>query len=381
LRILHSVLSGGFYGSERYCIDLAMAQARTGHDVVVLAHDRQSTCAQQFLRLKAEAEAATPFAGALRIAILPRALPAWLHRVAAWRLLRRHKPDITHTHLNPAARRVGRVAERLGIPHVATLLIHYNEREHASCDGLVAVTRAQRDTLPEKVRAKTAAVWLALPAGADAAIARVAPAAIDALRRQWGAGERDVVFTSVGRLTPVKGMDVLVRAFRDAFPDRAAGVRLVLVGDGDDRAMLEKLADGDARIVFAGHHADMAPVYRACDVFVSAARFEPFGLAIVEAMAAGCRLIVTRTDGPSEFLADPRVLWADPDRSDQLATQLAAAAPAGRERWSYDMSRLTVDRFAAEIEAFYREILARKARGQTHGVIARESGQSSNHER
>jgi len=375
LRILHSVLSGGFYGSERYCIDLAMAQARTGHDVVVLVQDRQSTCAQQFLRLKAEAESAAPFAGALRIHILPRVLPAWLHRVAAWRLLRRFAPDIVHTHLNPAARRVGRVAERLGIPHIATLLIHYNEREHASCDGLVAVTQAQRNALPEKVRAKTAAVWLALPAGADAAIARVPQAAIDALRRQWRAGDDNVVFGSVGRLTPAKGMDVLIRAFKDAFPDRARGVRLVLVGDGDDRAMLEQLAGGDERIVFAGHHADMAPIYRAFDVFVSAARFEPFGLAIVEAMAAGCRLIVTRTDGPSEFLTDPRVLWADPGRSDQLATQLAAAAPAGRARWSYDLSKLTVDRFAAEIEAFYRKILS------TRGVIARESGQSSTHER
>jgi glycosyltransferase involved in cell wall biosynthesis len=359
LRILHSVLSGGFYGSERYCIDLAMAQARAGHDVVVLAHDRQSTCAQQFLRLKAEAESAAPFAGSLRIDVLPRALPAWLHRAAAWRLLRHFKPDITHTHLNPAARRIGRVAERRGIPHVATLLIHYNEREHASCDGLVAVTQAQRNTLPEKVRAKTAVVWLALPAGADAATARVPQADIDALRRQWRAGATDLVFGSVGRLMPVKGMDVLIRAFRQAFPDRAGGARLVLVGDGDDRATLEELAGGDDRIVFAGHHADIAPFYRAFDVFVSAARFEPFGLAIVEAMAAGCRLIVTRTDGPSEFLADPRVLWADPDRDDQLAAQLAAAAPAGRARLSYDMSKLTVDRFAAEIEAFYRRILQR----------------------
>jgi glycosyltransferase involved in cell wall biosynthesis len=360
LRILHSVLSGGFYGSERYCIDLAIAQAQAGHEVVALIHDRRSACAQQFHRLVAQAEGAAAFAGSLRIVVIPRALPAWLQRPAAFMLLRRFAPDVVHTHLNPAARRVGRVAERLGIAHISTLLIHYNEREHATCDGLVAVTQAQLRSLPEQVRHKAAAVWLSLPPGVEEAIARVPATAVEALRRQWGAGDVEVVFGSVGRLTPVKGMDVLIRAFKAAFAGGERAVRLVLVGDGEDRADLERLADGDDRIVFAGHHSEIAPFYRAFDVFVSAARFEPFGLAIVEAMAAGCRLVMTRTDGPSEFLTDPRVLWADPDRADQLAALLPAAAEGKRERRSYDLSRLRVDRFAAEIEAFYRQILRAK---------------------
>ena len=42
MRILHAILSGGFYGSERYCVDLAIAQARAGHDVIVLVADAQT---------------------------------------------------------------------------------------------------------------------------------------------------------------------------------------------------------------------------------------------------------------------------------------------------------------------------------------------------
>jgi len=366
LRILHSVLSGGFYGSERYCIDLAIAQAQAGHAVAVLISDERSECARQFRRSVTQAEGEGALAGSLRIVTMPGALPTWLQRPAAWITLRRFRPDVVHTHLNPAARRVGRMAERMGIVHVSTLLIHYNEREHAPCDGLIALTQAQLKSIPAKIHDKVAVIWLPLPATVEDAIARVTAAEADALRQQWGAGEADVVFGSVGRLTPVKGMDVLIRAFKAAFAAGETSAKLVIVGDGDDRADLQRLAAADDRIVFAGHQGEIAKFYRAFDVFVSASRFEPFGLAIAEAMAAGCRLVVTRTDGPSEFLNDPRALWATPDRDDELATQLRTAAAGKRERFAYDLSRLEVRRLAQDIEAFYRR-LAHK-RGQALGA-------------
>jgi glycosyltransferase involved in cell wall biosynthesis len=365
LRIVHAVLSGGFYGSERYCIDLAIAQARAGHHVAVMAESEGTDCVRGFRASIVQAERAAALLGSLKLTVFPRALPTWLQRPAAWRMLRRLRPDIVHTHLNPAARRIGRVAQSLGIPHVSTLLIHYNEREHAPCDGLIALTRAQLKLIPERHHHKVAVVWLGLPATVEDAIARVSGARLDALRRQWRAGETDVVFGSVGRLTPVKGMDVLIGAFKTAFADGGAGARLVLVGEGEDRANLERLAAGDERIIFAGHQGEIAPFYRAFDVFVSSARFEPFGIAVVEAMAAGCRLVVTRTDGPAEFLTDPCVLWATPGREDELAVQLRAAAARQRERLSYDLSRLKIGHLAQEIEAFYRRIL--RAPGQAAG--------------
>jgi glycosyltransferase involved in cell wall biosynthesis len=236
------------------------------------------------------------------------------------------------------------------------LLIRYDARELKSCDGLIAVNQTQRRTIPDDFQGETAVIWLWLSPAIEGAIARVAGTQVEALREQWRAGAGEMVFGSVGRLTPAKGMDTLVRAFKTAF---AAGeqVRLVIVGDGENRGALEELAAGDQRIVFAGHQTEIAPFYRAFDVFVSASRFEPFGLAIIEAMAAGCRLIVTRTDGPSEFLNDPGALWAAPDSIDDLAAQLRAATASGRGRTDHDMSRLTVDRLAADIEAFYRRVL------------------------
>ena len=356
MRILHAVLSEGFYGSERYCIELATAQARAGHDVEVLIANGASDCARIYRR-----EIAAAGSSRIRLAVIPRWAPAWLHRPLARWALRRFKPDIVHSHLNPAGRRVGRVAQTLGIPHVATLHLDYEAREHAGCDGLVAIASWQRTRIGPEFRGQCAVVWNWLPAAVDAALAHVTPAERADLRRRWGAEEACVVFGSIGRLLPAKGMDLLVRAFRLAFPHGDERVRLVILGDGPQRGELERHAAGDQRIVLMAPLPEVAALYRAFDVFVSAARFEPFGLAILEAMAAGLPLILTRTEGPREFVTDARVTWVSPDDEASLAGALEAARQRGPQRMSYELAPFSPQRALTEIDAFYRAVLARTA--------------------
>jgi glycosyltransferase involved in cell wall biosynthesis len=357
MRILHAILSGGFYGSERYCIDLAMAQARAGNDVVVLVTGGQSECAQQFRQAIAEAQRGTAHDRAVRLVELPPFVPAWLQRPVAAAMLMRIRPDIVHTHLNPAARRIGRTAQRLRIPHVLSLHLDYDPREHGAIDGLVALSGKQREQIPN-FAGEVAIVWNWLPSRVEAALERVDPTDVERLRKSWRADDDTVVFGSVGRLMPEKGMDTLIRAFRLAFSAGREPVRLVIVGEGEERAALERLAAEEPRILFPGAQSEIAPFYRAFDVFVNAARFEPFSLAIIEAMAASCRLICTSIHGTVEFVTDRRVLWTEPGRDGALALQLAAATARKRERFSYDMSRLTLPRAVAEIDAFYRRVMA-----------------------
>jgi glycosyltransferase involved in cell wall biosynthesis len=128
------------------------------------------------------------------------------------------------------------------------------------------------------------------------------------------------------------------------------------------REDIEELCGRDARVALVGMQTDIATVYRAIDVYVSAARFEPFGLAIVEAMAAGCPLVLTSTDGPREFVTDPRVRWTDPHDEATLIEHMRTAIAAGRERFSYDLSRFAPEQALAAIEDFYRKVLARPRR-------------------
>ncbi len=353
MKILHAVLSQGFYGSERYCGELAAQQARNGHDVEVLIHDTWSDCAREMRKLVAQGNAVG--AGTMRLTAIPRWAPAWLHRPLARRAIQRFRPDIVHTHLNPAARRVGREAQRLGIPHVATLHLSYAAREVGDCDGLICISQWQRATL-EGFGGEIAVVNNWLPGAVEDALDATTEQQVIRLRQSWRADEKTFVFGSVGRLVPEKGMDRLVRAFRTLFPARDENVLLVIVGAGPQLDELKHLAADESRIILAGAQGNVAPFYLAFDAFVSAARFEPFGLAILEAMAAESPLVLTRTDGPRGFVNDPRVLWVDGDDDTSLAAQLVEVHGRGWQRCRYDLKAFSSERAALEIETFYERV-------------------------
>ncbi len=362
MNILHAVLSAGFYGSERYCIELATAQARAGHHVTVLVQGGPTSCArafQQEVKITDSSLARGRSSGCIDICAIPRVLPTFLQRPFARRLLARLRPDIVHTHLNTAARRVGTVAQRLGIPHVTTLHIRYEPREHRDCDGLICVAAWQRGTIPPDFLGEITVVWPWLPSAVHAAIGRVRPQEIAALRSRWTADDTHIVFGSIGRLVPEKGMDALALAFRAAFPTGDEPVRLVLLGEGPQAGTLERHANADRRIILMKPESEIAPYYCAFDVYVSAARFEPFGLTIIEAMDAGCMLVVTRTAGPCEYLKDERILWADVDDETMLAARLRAATRLGRMRVDFDLSPFLRERAVAAIDQFYNSVLTR----------------------
>jgi glycosyltransferase involved in cell wall biosynthesis len=365
MKILHAILSQGFYGSERHCIELAAAQARVGHRVAVLIHGGASHCARAFRQEIAATNAAISSghgAGGARLVVMPHALPAVLHRLFALLTLLWWRPQIVHTHLNPAARRIGRIARRLNIAHVATLHIRYEPREHWDCDGLVCGAAWQRTEIGPEFHGESAVIWAWLPAAVHTALARVTVQEVATLRRAWHADDHTVVLGSIGRLMPEKGMDVLIGAFRAAFPRGDEPARLVMLGIGpaEREDELRRLADGDARITLVGPQPEIAHFYLAFDVYVSASRFEPFGLTILEAMDAGASLVVTRTEGPREFLKDARVLWAEPNDVTSLTAQLRSAVAHGRERQSYDLSPFMQARAVAAVEELYRNVLAKR---------------------
>jgi glycosyltransferase involved in cell wall biosynthesis len=300
--------------------------------------------------------------GQLQLIAFPRHLPAFLHRPFAYALLARFRPQIVHTHLDPATRRIGRVAKRLGTGHVATLHLSFSEPEYGACDGLVCIADWQRKTLPADFAGAVAVVRNWLPVSVAKALANVDAETIRALRRTWRADDQTFVFGSVGRLVSEKGMDLLIDAFRASFPSRQEPVRLVIVGDGPLRAELGARAAGDPRIILAGAQREIAAFHRGFDAYVSAARFEPFGIAILEAMAAGSPLVLTRSQGPIEFVTDPRVRWVDVDDGTTLSKALTDLATGRLPRLAYALDAFSRERAVREIDSLYQRVLARGGR-------------------
>lgn len=189
--------------------------------------------------------------------------------------------------------------------------------------------------------------------GVDAARFTDGPGA-DALRRRWGLSGKRVLLT-VARLAAqdrYKGQDLTMRAMillKDRFPDLA----YLIVGEGDDRPRLEALARelGLAdRVVFSGRlgEADLPAAYGLCEVFVMPSRGEGFGIAYVEAQAAGRPVLALRRGGAPEAMHEGETgLLIDREDPGELAGALTALlADPARARAMGEAGRAFAGRFS-----------------------------------
>lgn len=113
----------------------------------------------------------------------------------------------------------------------------------------------------------------------------------------------------VGRLEPMKGVDVLLRAFASIASSLSPDVHLRIVGDGSERRMLEQLAEQleiNHRVAFVGTvpHRAVYDEYAKAVLFCGLSRSEALGNVFIEAQAAGCAVIATRVGGIPEIVED-----------------------------------------------------------------------------
>jgi rhamnosyl/mannosyltransferase len=178
----------------------------------------------------------------------------------------------------------------------------------------------------------------------------------------------------VGRLIYYKGFDIAIRAMR------RIDARLLLVGDGPQRASLEELAreTGVAdRVHFVGnvHNHDITPYYFASDLFLlpSTFRSEAFGIVQLEAMACGRPVVNTllRDSGvPFVSRHEETGLTVEPRDPEALAAAVNAllADPERRRRFGEEGRRRVAREFdkavmAERILSLYREILKPEVSG------------------
>jgi len=172
----------------------------------------------------------------------------------------------------------------------------------------------------------------------------------------------------VGRLDERKGFPVAVAAFGRSATERPT-LRLIVVGDGPERAATEVLApDVRARVTMLGAvpNVDLPPFERACDVYLgTSVGGESFGIVLVEAMAAGLPVVASdvpgydevMTDGVEGFLVPPRDPAAIAAAVETILDDPALAerfAAAGRARAAvFDWSVV-----GARLETLYRQAVA-----------------------
>lgn len=170
---------------------------------------------------------------------------------------------------------------------------------------------------------------------------------------------------AVGRLDPVKGHDVLLRALA-----RVAGARLTIVGSGGWREHLVRLADDlgvTDRVRFAGWVEEPRRLLASYDVVVLPSRSEGYPLTVVEAMLAARPVVATRVGAVPEAVRDGETgLLVDPGDVDGLAAALCRLrddpglrARLGRRGRELAAATMTAEHMAAAHVELWRAVRAR----------------------
>ena len=306
------------------------------------------------------------------------------------RMMRETRPTILHTHTAKAGA-VGRTAALIagrGRPAIVVHTFHGHvlrgyfgrfwtfvfrmlERILArTTDALVAVSPEVRDELVAlKVAPASKFHVIRLGIELESRLAEPEEARAET-RRVMGVRDNRFLVGWTGRMTGVKRTDVVLEGFALL---RRSGVRatLCMVGDGPDRPKIEELASelGIVRdVLFTGYQEDVGPFFAAFDAFVLPSANEGTPVTAIEALAAGRPVVATRVGGVPDVVRDGEDgILIDPGSPEQLADALARLAgdpelrarmgDSGRSRM---IGRYAVSRLVDDVDALYRELLARK---------------------
>jgi glycosyltransferase involved in cell wall biosynthesis len=153
------------------------------------------------------------------------------------------------------------------------------------------------------------------------------------IRAQWNLAPGEKLVVQVGRLAKSKRNALLLKAVADLPRDIAA--RVVLIGDGEERAALAEYARSvgiEGRVIFAGYRRDAAAVMAAADVLAITSNKEGLPIVLLEAMAVGCPIIATAVGAIPQVLS-PGSAWVIPVDDDAalvraLREALGEASPA-----------------------------------------------------
>lgn len=343
MKILQICSARDIGGGERHVADLANSLARRGHDVYAAVRPNAPLIDE--LRL--------PEGHIFEVAMRGAADVLAAEKIAG--VIRKNKIGIIHAHIARDYPLAAIASARAGdTPFVLTRHVLFPMRRlHKVLLGraarVIAVSNAVADVLrkqgifpSEKIVTIHNGIDTTRFVGDDS--------------HSFIKGDATLVVGTLGHIAPIKGQDIFVRAASIVTLERA-DVGFVIIGEdksrgGENRNALKQLIDElglKDRVRMLGWQPDVACGLSSLDIFVSAARSEPFGLAIIEAMAAGVPVISTANEGALEIIEDGVTGRLVPVGDiDSLARQITSllADQAERERLSRNAVLAVNERFS-----------------------------------
>ena len=343
MKLLHLIAGGAHGGAETFAMDAIAALQERGVAQFVLCRPHKNFAAR--LR-QAEVEFA------------PLRFSRWWRGRQSRRIfetIRDYGPDVVHCWMSRAA---SFMPAESGVPALGWFGGYYKLKYYRNCDYYMGVSRDIVDYVAAQSR-RPERVFLAHTFG-------TLPADKPVARADFGIPDGMPVVLLLGRMHPVKGVDVLLHAAcdLDAF--------FLIAGDGPELAGYRRLARrlGVAeRVRFLGWRQDRAALLDLADVCALPSRREPFGTVMAEAWHRNTPLVAAKAEGPRQYVAHgENGLLCEIDDVADLAAKLRAVlddkqlrqrlVEGGRR--SYE-SLFSKDVAVASLLEAYREIMRRGA--------------------
>jgi glycosyltransferase involved in cell wall biosynthesis len=372
VKVLHVQKASGIGGSERHLLMLLPALQQAGLDVracVPLAGEGELFVEE--LRARG-IETVTARAGP----DLNPLLVAWLRRE-----IRRYEPDVVHTHLVHADLHGQASAVLTRTPRVSTV---HGPGAFARPGRYGAATRLIGTLTPltiaischvrrmlERSRQRRPGTVRVVHYGIDATGWSSTDAEQARMRERFGLATGDVAVAICARLIPGKGHELLIEAAERALL-RAPRLRVLVAGHGPLRSRIERRAEelpsGTVRLL--GFLDEIRDLMKACDVLAfptSPQLDEGFGLAALEAMAAGRAVVATTVGalpevvqpGRTGILVPPEDPSALADALVELATNPSMREELGRRGEERARAEFGIERMVSRTVGVYREALSR----------------------
>ena len=189
------------------------------------------------------------------------------------------------------------------------------------------------------------------------------------IRQHHGLAPDDVVVLFVSMNFELKRLDLVINGIAEVVEkeERNSSFKLLVVGKGDSKRFMAMAGDLgiSKQVIFAGVTDEVEKYYLASDIFAMPSRFDTFGLAVLEAMAAGLPVIITPRVGARDLVessVNGFILSENPSVS-EMTTALTALAPHEKrvqmgENGRQIAMRHNWDNTADRVAELYRQLIA-----------------------
>ena len=305
LKLILCVVGLGMGGTETHVLELASRINRTRFDLTVCSL-KSGGCVADQLRARGVRVVSLGGTGKMDARVMLR----------LWRFIKREQPDVIQAFLfwaNIAARLVGHFA--------STMRVISSYHDEVVPEGwlnraidrltmkwtryLVCCSEAVRRSVEQRIGGKKEQ-FVVIPFGVETC--RFGDGGMTS-EVVLGLREELPVIGTVCRLVePKKGLRFLLEAMGHLEREAAKPVcQLLIVGEGPAEEALRSLSErlGIApRVIFSGRRRDIPQLLSLMDIFVLPSLYEGFGIAILEAMAAGKPVVATTVGGLPEFVVE-----------------------------------------------------------------------------